>query len=294
MVVFAATHYVAGDEHRPAGRRLDRGRAAGAAPGVRTGGQAARGPAAAGPHRARPRDAGRDRRVLGDRELQPPPRRPGAGRDPVHAARLLPQGLPGGDRREPCGGTPAARPVCGRPLPQGRPGRARLPPALGPATTARCVSRSSSSGCPRPSSCRPPRARSSWSTRPRWSSRSSGRPAWSTPRSRSSPPRARSTTCMARIDDAVEAGGRVLVTTLTKKMAEDLTDYLADAGVRVQYLHSDIDTITRIEILRELRLGTSTSWSASTCCARASTCPRWHWWPSSTPTRRGSCARPPR
>ncbi len=58
-----------------------------------------------------------------------------------------------------------------------------------------------------------------------------------------------------RIDDAVGAGGRVLVTTLTKKMAEDLTDYLADAGVRVQYLHSDIDTITRIEILRELRLG---------------------------------------
>ncbi|MHB1584276.1 MAG: excinuclease ABC subunit UvrB [Acidimicrobiales bacterium] len=61
---------------------------------------------------------------------------------------------------------------------------------------------------------------------------------------------------MARIDDTVARGGRVLVTTLTKKMAEDLTDYLADAGVRVQYLHSDVDTITRIEILRELRLGT--------------------------------------
>jgi excinuclease ABC subunit B len=59
-----------------------------------------------------------------------------------------------------------------------------------------------------------------------------------------------------RISKTVAAGGRVLVTTLTKKMAEDLTDYLADAGVRVQYLHSDIDTITRIEILRELRLGT--------------------------------------
>jgi excinuclease ABC subunit B len=59
----------------------------------------------------------------------------------------------------------------------------------------------------------------------------------------------------ARIAATVAAGGRVLVTTLTKKMAEDLTDYLADAGVRVQYLHSDIDTITRIEILRELRLG---------------------------------------
>jgi excinuclease ABC subunit B len=60
---------------------------------------------------------------------------------------------------------------------------------------------------------------------------------------------------LARIHNTVQAGGRVLVTTLTKKMAEDLTDYLADAGVRVQYLHSDIDTITRIEILRELRLG---------------------------------------
>src|SRR6516165_8291085 len=55
---------------------------------------------------------------------------------------------------------------------------------------------------------------------------------------------------LARISKTVSAGGRVLVTTLTKKMAEDLTDYLADAGVRVQYLHSDIDTITRIEILR--------------------------------------------
>ncbi len=51
------------------------------------------------------------------------------------------------------------------------------------------------------------------------------------------------------------AGHRVLVTTLTKKMAEDLTDYLAEQGVRVQYLHSDVDTMARIELLRELRLG---------------------------------------
>ena len=47
----------------------------------------------------------------------------------------------------------------------------------------------------------------------------------------------------------------MLITTLTKKMAEDLTDYLTEAGIRVQYLHSDIDTIERIEILRDLRLG---------------------------------------
>jgi excinuclease ABC subunit B len=59
----------------------------------------------------------------------------------------------------------------------------------------------------------------------------------------------------AEIDARAAVGGRVLVTTLTKKMAEDLTDYLLEQGVRVRYLHSEIDTIERIEILRELRLG---------------------------------------
>ena len=58
-----------------------------------------------------------------------------------------------------------------------------------------------------------------------------------------------------RIDATVAAGYRVLVTTLTKKMAEDLTDYLAEQGVRVQYLHSDVDTMARVELLREFRLG---------------------------------------
>ena len=51
------------------------------------------------------------------------------------------------------------------------------------------------------------------------------------------------------------AGGRVLVTTLTKRMAEELTDYLTEQGVKVRYLHSDIDTLERIEIIRDLRLG---------------------------------------
>jgi len=65
-----------------------------------------------------------------------------------------------------------------------------------------------------------------------------------------------------QIDDLLEEvgkrvanGDRVLVTTLTKKMAEDLTDYLLEQGVRVRYLHSEIDTLERIEILRDLRLG---------------------------------------
>jgi len=60
---------------------------------------------------------------------------------------------------------------------------------------------------------------------------------------------------LAEIHQRVEAGERVLVTTLTKRMAEDLTDFLADNGVRVRYLHSDIDTVERVEIVRDLRLG---------------------------------------
>ena len=59
----------------------------------------------------------------------------------------------------------------------------------------------------------------------------------------------------ALIAERVADDQRVLVTTLTKKMAEDLTDYLLDNGVRVRYLHSDVDTLQRIEILRDLRLG---------------------------------------
>ncbi|WP_370544216.1 MULTISPECIES: excinuclease ABC subunit UvrB [unclassified Gluconobacter] len=55
--------------------------------------------------------------------------------------------------------------------------------------------------------------------------------------------------------EAISKGGRVLVTTLTKRMAEDLTDYLGEAGVKVRYLHSDVDTLERIEIIRDLRLG---------------------------------------
>jgi excinuclease ABC subunit B len=60
---------------------------------------------------------------------------------------------------------------------------------------------------------------------------------------------------MEMIGERVTRGDRVLVTTLTKKMAEDLTDYLLEQGLRVRYLHSNIDTIQRIEILRGLRLG---------------------------------------
>jgi excinuclease ABC subunit B len=60
---------------------------------------------------------------------------------------------------------------------------------------------------------------------------------------------------LAQIHKRVERNERCLITTLTKKMAEDLTDYLREAGVKCRYLHSDIDTLERVEIIRDLRLG---------------------------------------
>jgi len=60
---------------------------------------------------------------------------------------------------------------------------------------------------------------------------------------------------LSEINQTVAREERVLVTTLTKRMAEDLTDYLMEHGVRVRYLHSDIDTVERVEIIRDLRLG---------------------------------------
>lgn len=60
---------------------------------------------------------------------------------------------------------------------------------------------------------------------------------------------------LSEINQRAAIGERVLVTTLTKRMAEDLTEYLEEHGVRVRYLHSDIDTVERMEIIRDLRLG---------------------------------------
>ena len=61
--------------------------------------------------------------------------------------------------------------------------------------------------------------------------------------------------CLSEIGDVVARDERVLVTVLTKRMAEDLTDYMMEHGVRVRYLHSDIDTVERVEIIRDLRKG---------------------------------------
>jgi excinuclease ABC subunit B len=60
---------------------------------------------------------------------------------------------------------------------------------------------------------------------------------------------------LSEINERIKRSERVLVTTLTKRMAEDLTDYLSEHGIKVRYLHSDIDTVERVEIIRDLRLG---------------------------------------
>lgn len=60
---------------------------------------------------------------------------------------------------------------------------------------------------------------------------------------------------LSEIHERVKVGERVLITTLTKRMSENLTDYLAEHGVKVRYLHSDVDTVERVEIIRDLRLG---------------------------------------
>ncbi len=60
---------------------------------------------------------------------------------------------------------------------------------------------------------------------------------------------------LSEIGERVKSGERVLITTLTKRMSEDLTDFLGDHGVKVRYLHSDIETVERVEIIRDLRLG---------------------------------------
>ena len=80
---------------------------------------------------------------------------------------------------------------------------------------------------------------------------------------------------------------RVLVTTLTKRMAEDLTQFYQELGVRVRYLHSDIDTLERVEILRDLRRGMFDVLVGINLLREGSTCGRCRWWRSSTPTRKG-------
>jgi len=107
---------------------------------------------------------------------------------------------------------------------------------------------------------------------------SSTRKSWSAP----SPPGRRP---VRRDRQGAKRGERILVTTLTKKMAEELTKYYQGLGLKVTYLHSDIDTLERIIILEKLRKGEFDVLVGINLLREASTCRKWPSWPSSTPTR---------
>ena len=95
---------------------------------------------------------------------------------------------------------------------------------------------------------------------------------------------------MNEVRRRVDRQERTLVTTLTKKMAEDLTGYLLEHGLRVRYLHSEVDTLERIQIIRDLRLGEYDVLVGVNLLREGLDLPRSPWSRSSTPTRRASCA----
>ena len=93
---------------------------------------------------------------------------------------------------------------------------------------------------------------------------------------------------LGEINARVAAGQRALVTTLTKRMAEDLADYFKEMGIRTHYLHSEIDTLERVEILRDLRLGVHDVVVGINLLREGLDCPRSRWWPCLTQTRKAS------
>ena len=179
-----------------------------------------------------------------------------AGHRAVHPARLLPRRLPRRDRRVARHGARSCT-ACTRATSRASPTLVdfgfRLPSAIDnrPLRFDEFVER-----VPQVvfMSATPGRLRAAVSRRRSWS-RSCVPPAWSTPRWRSVPTKGQVDDLIEEIRRRAEANQRVLVTTLTKKMAEDLTDYLIEMGIRVRYLHSEVDTLQRIEIVRDLRLG---------------------------------------
>ena len=96
---------------------------------------------------------------------------------------------------------------------------------------------------------------------------------------------------VGEIRQRVERRERVLVTTLTKSMSEDLSEYLQELGMKVHYLHSEVETLERIGILRDLRLGVFDVLVGSTCCVKVSIFPKFRWSRSWTLIKKVSCVQ---
>ena len=179
-----------------------------------------------------------------------------AGQPAALPARLLPGRLPARHRRVARDRAADRRHVRGRHVPQADAGRARLPAAVGDGQPAAAASRSSSSGSARRSTCRRRRGRTSWAAAGGEFVEQVIRPTGLVdPEVVVKPTKGQIDDLCTRSGERAERDERVLVTTLTKKMAEDLTDYLLELGIRVRYLHSEVDTLRRVELLRELRQG---------------------------------------
>ena len=214
----------------------------------------ARGAPDSAAHRVRPRDDEGARLLQRDRELLADPRRAPAGLGAVHAHRLLPVRLRRLPRRVAPDRAPDRRHVRGRPLAQADAGRLRLPAALGarqPAASLRRVPRQGAADRVRLGDAGAFELRHSTIV-----AEQLVRPTGIVD------PDVELRATKNQIDDLLneirrreELGERTLVTTLTKKMSEDLTDYLLESGVKARYLHSEVDTLDRIQIIRELRLG---------------------------------------
>ncbi len=178
-----------------------------------------------------------------------------AGEAPYTLLELLPRRLAARDRRESRHGPAASRPIRRRPVSEGGSRRARVPPPLGqgqPAVDLRGAGGSDQS-------VHLPLGDAVAEYEVTVSSQVVEQIVRPTglvdPEVVIKPTKGQIDDLIAEINTTIARGERVLVTTLTKKMAEDLADYLLETGLKVRYLHSNIDTIERIEIIRDLRLG---------------------------------------
>ena len=240
--------------HGP-GHLHHRGGTGGAAERPGETGQAAGGAAAADAYQLRHRDDAPGGLLLRHRELLAAHRRPAGGLGPGHVAGLLPRRLPDGDRRVPRHRPADRGHVRGRHVAQAQPRRVRIPVAVRsrqPALTweefaSRIGQTVYLSATPGPYELA--------QTGGEFVEQVIRPTGLVDPKVVVKPTKGQIDDLIGEIRTRSERDERVLVTTLTKKMAEDLTDYLLEMGIRVRYLHSEVDTLRRVELLRQLRLG---------------------------------------
>ena len=217
---------------------------------------AAGGAAARAAHPLRPGDDGGDRLLRRHRELFALSHRPQARRAAADAVRIRARQRAGVRRREPRHRAADRRHVPRRLPPQGDARRIRLPPALvhgQPAAALRGMGRDAAADRRRLGDAR---RRGRWNEAGGVFAEQVIRPTGLIdPPVEVRPARTQVDDLVGEVREVARQGYRALVTVLTKRMAEDLTEYLHEQGIRVRYMHSDIDTLERIEIIRDLRLG---------------------------------------